>query len=75
MTHLEKIQEEIEQLSQAEKEFLAHVLQDNLGQSKLENQESIEVAWDIEIEKRIAEIMSGKEKGITADEIFAGIKL
>lgn len=68
---LQEIVNKAHNLSPAERAELVHDLIISLDEGK---DVGAKEAWDTEIEKRIAEIKSGKAKGRTAKDIIAQIQ-
>ena len=63
----EKLREELAGLSFEDRTELAHFLFDTLGPDE-------DLAWEAELDRRDEEILSGKEPGISGDQVFAELK-
>ena len=68
---LEKLERDILALPVQERAKLAHVLITSLDE---DSPQEVESAWDIEVEKRVQEILNGKITGIPAEEVFARLR-
>ena len=69
---IESVVEMAMELPVALREIVAHQLMQSIDENyELVMEPEIEAAWNIEIQRRIADFDSGKEKGIPADEVFA----
>ena len=64
---LEKLTVDVLHLPAADRARLAHALISSLDETV---DDDAEQAWEIEIEKRVKEIRSGKVKGIPAAKVF-----
>jgi putative addiction module component (TIGR02574 family) len=62
-----RLKDEILQLSEADRAELAHLILNSLHESD----EEYDAAWEAELDRRFAEIESGKVVGIPADVVFA----
>ena len=67
---LDQLTHEALELPTRERAKLAHILINSID----EQDEDAASAWDIELEKRINEIKSGKVTGIPAGKVFAKIE-
>ncbi len=65
---LERIENEVLNLSTQERAFLADRLLSSLGENNLTD---IDVAWIAEAERRYEEYKQGKRSGIPANAVFA----
>ena len=61
-------------MSLADRSTLTRIQLETLGPESESNAAEIEQAWDVEIERRVDEILSGKVKTRQADEVFARIR-
>ena len=68
---LERIEKDVKELSADEKEFLIADLVSSLDAVKLSETDQ---AWIEVAERRFDELISGKVKGIPANDVFDGIK-
>jgi len=71
-TLLKELSNQANSLTPAERAELAHNLIVSLEDTSEEN--DIGLAWEIEIEKRVKDIKSGKAKGRPAEEILSEIR-
>jgi len=69
---LKELVSKANELSTDERGKLAHDLIKSLDE--ISEDSDVEKAWDVEIEKRVKEIISGKVKGRPAEEILSEIK-
>jgi len=65
-----QLKSELEQLSSEDKADLAYFL---LGSLEPE-EEGVAAAWDVEVERRVEEIRSGRASGTPAEEVFAQLR-
>ena len=63
-----RLKDEILLLSEADRAELAHLILNSLHN---ESDEEFDAAWEAELDRRFAEIESGKVVGIPADVVFA----
>jgi putative addiction module component (TIGR02574 family) len=70
-TELKKIANDALLLPIQQRAALAHILISSLDD---DSQQEVEHAWEVELEKRINDIRSGKVKGISAAEVFAKLR-
>ena len=70
-TELKKIANDALLLPTQQRATLAHILISSLDD---DSQQEVEHAWEVELEKRIDDIRSGKVKGISATEVFAKLQ-
>lgn len=62
---------ELAQLNSEDRADLAYYLLESLDEKVDPN---VEVAWDAELDRRIAEIESGNVKGIACDEVLSELR-
>lgn len=70
-TTAERLQNELANLSEADRAELAHFLIQSLHQ---EVEADAEQAWDAELERRGAQIRSGCAKGEPAEKVFSELR-
>ena len=70
-TELKKIAKDALLLPIQQRAALAQILISSLDD---DSQQEVEHAWEVELEKRINDIRSGKVKGISAPEVFAKLR-
>ena len=68
---LKKLTVDVLHLPAADRARLAHALISSLDETV---DDDAEQAWEIEIEKRVKEIRSGKVKGIPASKVFKRVR-
>ena len=68
---LKKIADDALLLPYRQRAALAHILISSLDN---DSQQDVERAWEVELERRINDIRSGKDKGIHAAEVFAKLR-
>jgi putative addiction module component (TIGR02574 family) len=61
---------QLKQLSQPERAELAYFLLESLGPSE----SGATVAWEEELDRRVAEIQTGKATGRPAEDVFAELR-
>jgi len=61
---------QLKQLSQPERAELAYFLLESLGPSE----SGAAVAWEEELDRRVAEIQTGKATGRPAEDVFAELR-
>jgi putative addiction module component (TIGR02574 family) len=71
---LEQLAEQALLLSSTDRAALTRILIEALDSEPVGNPEEIEEAWQIEVEKRVDEILSGKVKAIPAEDVFAKLR-
>jgi putative addiction module component (TIGR02574 family) len=72
---LERIKEQVTQLSVHERAELAHFLLQTLdGEDQLEDEAAVEAAWEAVLVRRIADFREGRVKGIPAEQVFAELR-
>ncbi len=64
---LEKLKLQIDKLPNRERAELAHYLIHSLEQDE---DEDVEAAWEVELERRVADIKSGNAAGKPASQVF-----
>jgi putative addiction module component (TIGR02574 family) len=70
-TAIDKLKSQLEALTNRERAEVAHYLISSLDQ---EQDEDAEEAWDAELNRRVAEIKSGKAVGKPAEQVFAELR-
>lgn len=70
-SNFDTLKEQVKALPVHQRADLAHELIDSLD---TEIDADVETTWDEEIEKRVAEIKSGRAKGRIAEDILAEIR-
>ena len=70
-TDLKKIADNVLLLPTHQRATLANILISSLDD---DSQQQVEHAWEVELEKRIDDIRSGKVKGISPTEVFAKLQ-
>lgn len=71
---LEKVAEEALGLSLSERSALTRILIQTLDPEPAEDAEEVRQAWQVEVEKRVDEILSGRAKTVPAAEVFAKLR-
>jgi putative addiction module component (TIGR02574 family) len=71
---LEQVAEEALSLSASDRSALTRILIETLEPVSNEDPLEVEQAWQLEVEKRVNEVLSGRVKGIPADEVFAKLR-
>jgi putative addiction module component (TIGR02574 family) len=71
---LEKVAEEALGLSLSERSALTRILIQTLDAEPAEDAEEVQQAWQVEVEKRVDEILSGRVKTVPAAEVFAKLR-
>jgi putative addiction module component (TIGR02574 family) len=71
---LEQVAEEALSLSLPDRSALTRILIQTLDPGPAEDAAEVEKAWQVEVEKRVDEILSGRIKGIPAEEVFSKIR-
>ena len=71
---LEQLAEQALLLSSTDRAALTRILIEALDSEAVGNPEEIEEAWQIEVEKRVDEVLSGKVKTIPAEDVFAKLR-
>jgi len=72
-SELDALKQEAAKLAQAERAELALALLESLD-SATEDEDDVERAWLVEIERRVDEIERGEAKLIPGDEVFARVR-
>jgi putative addiction module component (TIGR02574 family) len=72
-TTLEKVTTEALRLSLNDRAALADVLLQSLDEEPSGDAEAVEHAWAQEVERRVDDVLSGRLKGIPAEEVFADL--
>lgn len=71
---LEQVAEEALSLSLSDRSALTRILIQTLDPEPAEDATEVQQAWQVEVEKRSDEILSGRIKGIPAEEVFAKLR-
>jgi putative addiction module component (TIGR02574 family) len=71
---LEQVAEEALSLSLPDRSALTRILIQALDAEPAEDPAEVEQAWQVEVEKRVDEILSGRVKTIPAKEVFAKLR-
>ncbi len=71
---LEQVAEEALSLSLSDRSALTRILIQTLDPEPAEDATEVQQAWQVEVEKRADEILSGRIKGIPAEEVFAKLR-
>jgi putative addiction module component (TIGR02574 family) len=71
---LEQVAEEALSLSLPDRSALTRILIQALDAEPAEDPAEVEQAWQVEVEKRVDEILSGRVKTIPAEEVFAKLR-
>jgi putative addiction module component (TIGR02574 family) len=73
-TTLEQVAEEALSLSLPDRSALTQILIRTLDPEPAEDAAEVQQAWQVEVEKRVDEILSGRVKTIPAGEVFAKLR-
>jgi putative addiction module component (TIGR02574 family) len=68
---LEQVAEEALSLSLSDRSALTRILIQTLDPDPAEDTAEVQQAWQVEVEKRVDEILSGRVKTVPAEEVFA----
>jgi len=71
---LEQVAEEALNLSVSDRSALTRLLIQTLGPEPAEDAGEVQQAWQVEVEKRVDEILSGRVKTVPAEEVFAKLR-
>lgn len=71
---LEHVAEEALSLSSSDRVALTRILIQALDAEPAENPAEVEQAWQVEVEKRVDEILSDRVKTIPAEEVFTKLR-
>jgi putative addiction module component (TIGR02574 family) len=71
---LEQVAEEALNLSLSERSALTRILIQTLDPEPAEDAAEVQQAWQVEVEKRVDEILSGRVKAVPAEEVFAKLR-
>ena len=71
---LERVAEEALSLSLSDRSALTRILIQTLDSEPAEDATEVQQAWQVEVEKRVDEILSGRVKTIPAEEVFAKLR-
>jgi putative addiction module component (TIGR02574 family) len=71
---LEQVAEDALSLSLPDRFALTRILIQALDAEPAEDPAEVEQAWQVEVEKRVDEILSGRVKTIPAEEVFSNLR-
>ena len=71
---LEQVAEDALSLSLSDRSALTRILLQTLDPEPAEDAAEVEQAWQLEVEKRVDEVLSGRVKTIPAEEVFAKLR-
>jgi putative addiction module component (TIGR02574 family) len=71
---LEKVAEEALGLSLSDRSALTRILNQTLDPEPAEDVAEVQQMWQVEVEKRVDEILSGRVKTVPAEEVFAKLR-
>ena len=71
---LEQVAEEALSLSLSDRSALTRILIQTLDSEPAEDAGEVQQAWQVEVEKRVDEILSGRVKTVPAREVFAKLR-
>jgi putative addiction module component (TIGR02574 family) len=71
---LEQVAEEALGLSLSDRSALTRILIQTLGSEPAEDAAEVQQAWQVEVEKRVDEILTGRVKTVPAEEVFAKLR-
>ena len=71
---LEKVAEEALSLSLSDRSTLTRILIQTLDPGPAEDAAEVQQAWQVEVEKHVDEILSGRVKTVPAEEVFAKLR-
>ena len=71
---LEQVAEEALNLSVSDRSALTRILIQTLDPEPVEDAAEVQQAWQVEVEKRVDEILSGRVKTVPAEEVFAKLR-
>jgi putative addiction module component (TIGR02574 family) len=71
---LEKVAEDALNLPPADRVALTRILIQALDGEPAENSVEVEAAWQVEVERRLDEVLSGRAKTTPAEEVFAKLR-
>ncbi len=72
---LEQVAEEALSLSLTDRSALTKILIQTFDPTPVEDTAEVEQAWQVEVEKRVDEIISGRAKTIPAEDVFAQLRV
>jgi putative addiction module component (TIGR02574 family) len=72
---LEQVAEEALNLSVSDRSALTRILIQTLDPEPADDATEVQQAWQVEVEKRVDEILSGRVKTIPAEEVFAKLRV
>ena len=71
---LEQVAEKALSLSLSDRSALTRILIQTLDPEPAEDATEVQQAWQVEVEKRVDEIMSDRVKTVPAEEVFAKLR-
>jgi putative addiction module component (TIGR02574 family) len=71
---LEQVAEQALGLSSKDRAALTRILIEALDSELTDHPVEVEEAWQLEIEKRVEEVLSGRVKTIPAEEVFSKLR-
>ncbi len=71
---LERIKADSGVLSQQDRAELACYLIETLDSASGSDVENVEVAWEVEVDRRIQQIRLGEVEGVPAEQVFAELR-
>ena len=71
---LEQVAEEALGLSLPDRSALTRILIQTLDPEPAEDAAEVQQAWQVEVEKRVDEVLSGRVKTVPAEEVFARLR-
>ena len=71
---LEQVAEEALGLSLPDRSVLTRILIQTLDPEPAEDAAEVQQAWQVEVEKRVDEVLSGRVKTVPAEEVFAKLR-
>ena len=72
---LEQVAEEALNLSVSDRSALTRILIQTLDPEPADDATEVQQAWQVEVEKRVDEILTGRVKTIPAEEVFAKLRV
>lgn len=71
---LEKVAAEALGLSLSDRSVLTRILIQTLDSEPAEDTAEVQQAWQLEVEKRVDEVLSGRVKTVPAEDVIAGLR-
>ena len=71
---LEQVAEEALSLSLSDRSALTRILIQTLDAGPADDAAEVQQAWQVEVEKRVDEILSGRVKTVPAADVFAKLR-